>query len=162
MQRTLPAGSAEADDATAGFTLLEIICVVAIIGLIAAVLLPAIPRGTSQPRLKAYAVEIASLLTADRTEAIRNNVAITTDIDAAARSVRSRGDRRSVQLPDDVDMAATLAARCNGQLSGAGIVFFPSGMSCGGVVSLVRSGVRYDVQVNWLTGGIEIVRRRPS
>lgn len=162
MQRTLPVGSAEADDATAGFTLLEVICVVAIIGLIASVLLPAIPRGTSQPRLKAYAVEIASLLTADRTEAVRRHVAVTTDVDAAARSVRSRGERRSIQLPDDVDMAATLAARCNGHLSGGGIVFFPSGMSCGGVVSLARAGVRYDVQVNWLTGGIEIVRRHPS
>ena len=162
MQRTSPAGSAEAHAATAGFTLLEIICVVAIIGLMAAVVLPAIPRGTSQPRLKAYAVEIASLLTADRTEAIRRHIAVTTDIDAAARSVRSRSDRRTIRLPDDVDMAATLAARCNGHLSSTGIVFFPSGMSCGGIVSLARSGIRYDVQVNWLTGGIEIVRRHPS
>ena len=162
MQPTSPVGNAEADDGTAGFTLLEIICVVAIIGLIASVLLPAIPRGTSQPRLEAYAVEIASLLTADRTEAIRRHVAITTDVDAAARSVRSRSDRRLVQVPDDVDMVATLAARCNGHISGAGILFFPSGMSCGGVVSLARAGVRYDVQVNWLTGGIEVVRRHPS
>lgn len=162
MQRTLPAGSVEPDDAAAGFTLLEIICVVAIVGMIAAVLLPAIPRGTSQPRLKAYAVEIASLLSADRTEAIRRHVAVATDIDAAGRSVRSRSDRRTIKVPDDVDMAATLAARCNGRMTGASIVFFPSGMSCGGVVSLARSGIRYDVQVNWLTGGIEVVRHHSS
>lgn len=162
MRRTSPAGRSEADDASAGFTLLEIICVVAIIGLIAAVLLPAIPRGTSQPQLKAYAVEIASLLTAARTDAIRRHVDVTTDIDAAGRSVRSRSGRRTVHVPADVDMAATLAARCNGRMSGAGIVFFPSGMSCGGVVSLTRSGIRYEVKVNWLTGGIEIVRHHPS
>ena len=162
MRRILPAGRSEADDASAGFTLLEMICVVAIIGLVAAVLLPAIPRGTSQPQLKAYALEIASLLTADRTEAIRRHVAIITDIDAAGRSVRSHDDRRTVQVPDDVDMAATLAARCNGRMSGAGIVFFPSGMSCGGVVTLARAGIRYDVKVNWLTGGVEIVRHHPS
>jgi general secretion pathway protein H len=30
-------------------------------------------------------------------------------------------------------------------------------MSCGGVIALTRSGVGYEVRVNWLTGGIEIV-----
>jgi general secretion pathway protein H len=161
MQRTLPAGSADASDTTAGFTLLEIICVVAIIGMIAAILLPAIPRGTSQPRLKGYAVEIASLLTADRTDAIRRHAIVHTDVDALARSVHSRADDRTIQLPDDVDVSATLAARCNGKASASTVMFFPSGMSCGGIVTIARSGVGYDIHVNWLTGGIEIVRHRP-
>jgi len=157
MLRTLPVGRSEADDASGGFTLLEVICVVAIIGLIAAVLLPTFPRGTSQPQLKAYAVEVASLLTADRTEAIRGEVEVTTDVDAAGHFVRSRSQQRTIRLPDDVDVAATLAERCNGRMSGGGIVFFPSGLSCGGVVSLARSGVRYEVQVNWMTGGVKLV-----
>ena len=35
-------------DAEAGFTLIEVVCVLAIVGLLAALVLPAIPRGTSQ------------------------------------------------------------------------------------------------------------------
>ncbi len=162
MRRTLPVGSPDGSSATAGFTLLEVICVVAIIGMIAAILLPAIPAGTSQPRLKAYAVEIASLLTADRTAAIRRQAPVAADIDALGRTIRSGADGQAVRLPADVEMTATLAARCNGRSSGSTIVFFASGLSCGGVVTIAHADVGYAIEVNWLTGGIEIVRRRAS
>ena len=39
----------------------------------------------------------------------------------------------------------------------ATIRYFASGMSCGGVVALTRDGVGYEVRVNWLTGGVEVV-----
>ncbi len=162
MQRISQAGSVDSDGRAAGFTLLEIICVVAIIGMVAAILLPAIPHGTSQPRLKGYAVQIASLLTADRTAAVRRHAVVATDVDALARSVISHASEQAIQLPRDVDMTATLAARCNGRIGGSSIVFFPSGMSCGGIVTIARLGVGYDIHINWLTGGIEIVRRHPS
>ena len=45
-----------------GFTLLEVVCVLAIIGLVAAVLLPSVPRQTSRSRLEAYAIETANML----------------------------------------------------------------------------------------------------
>jgi general secretion pathway protein H len=54
-------------DAEAGFTLIEVVCVLAIIGLLAALVLPAIPRGTSQERLAGYAVEVAALVRATAT-----------------------------------------------------------------------------------------------
>jgi len=54
-----------------GFTLLEVICVVAIIAMLGAILLPALPRGTSRARLEAYAVETAAMLKADRNAAMR-------------------------------------------------------------------------------------------
>jgi general secretion pathway protein H len=30
-------------------------------------------------------------------------------------------------------------------------------MSCGGTIALSRSGVGYQIRVNWLTGGVEVV-----
>ena len=41
--------------------------------------------------------------------------------------------------------------------AGPTIRFFASGMSCGGTIALTRLGVGYEVRVNWLTGGVEIV-----
>src|SRR5258708_14246379 len=60
------------DDAERGFTLLEMVCVLAVIAMLAALLLPLIPRQTSRSRLQAYALQTATLLQADRNAAIRH------------------------------------------------------------------------------------------
>jgi prepilin-type N-terminal cleavage/methylation domain-containing protein len=60
-------------DAEAGFTLIEVVCVLAIVELLAALVLPAIPRATSQERLAGYAIEVAALLKGDRNAAIRGH-----------------------------------------------------------------------------------------
>ena len=132
-------------------------CVLAIIGLLAAILLPEIPRGTSRSRMQAYALEIATVLTADRNAAIRRRSAIATEINALGRSVSSGALARTVRVPRDVQFDAALASRCNQRAAGTMIVFFASGMSCGGVIALTRLGVGYQIRVNWLTGGVEIV-----
>ena len=142
-----------------GFTLLEMVCIVAIIAMLAAVLLPNIPRDTSRPRLEAFAMETASLLKADRTAAIRHRVQIATQIDAGARSLRSGSTGRILRIPDDVAVDAILPNRCNDRPALSTISFFPTGMSCGGTVTLSRLSTSYEIRVNWLTGGVEIVPR---
>jgi len=129
---------------------------VAIVAMLAAILLPAFPRGTSRARLESYAVEMAALLKADRNAALRRRTLVTTEVDASARAVRSGATGRVVQVPDDVAFDAVLATRCNQRLAGPTIRFFPSGMSCGGVIALTRLGTGYEVRVNWLTGGVEV------
>ncbi len=47
------------------------VCVLALIAMLAAVLLPFIPLETSRSRLQAYALQTATLLKADRNAAIR-------------------------------------------------------------------------------------------
>jgi general secretion pathway protein H len=144
-----------------GYVLLEIVCVLAIIGLLAAIILPAIPRGTSRARLEGYAVATAALLKADRNAALRRRVRVATLVNAEARTIRSGADGRFVQLPADVRLDALLAARCYDRPAGLTIDFFPSGMSCGGVLALTRGGSGYEVRVNWLTGGVDVLPRRP-
>jgi general secretion pathway protein H len=143
-----------------GFALIEILCVLAVIGLLAAIILPAIPRATSRAKLESFAVETAALLKADRTAALRRRVQVTTQVDAASRSIRSGITGRTIRFPADVALDTYLASRCADRNAGRSIDFFPSGMSCGGTIALARPGFGYEVRVNWLTGGVEIVQKK--
>ena len=137
--------------------MLEVVCVVAIVAILAAIVVPALPRGTSRARLESFAIEAAAMLKADRDAAIRNRVQVATEIDAPLRLVRSGATGRVIRMPADVRFDALLAARCNNRPAGPTIRFFASGMSCGGTLALTRLGVGYQVRVNWLTGGVEVV-----
>ena len=159
-QPILPAARAETDRGEAGFALIEILCVLAIIGMLAAIILPAIPRATTRAKLESYAVQTAALLKADRSAALRRHIQVTTRIDAEARAIRSGVTGRILRLPNDVTLDAVLAARCADRIAGHSIDFFPSGMSCGGTIALARPGMGYQVRVNWLTGGVEIVPQK--
>jgi general secretion pathway protein H len=151
------AGGASRSTGESGFTLIEVVCVLAIVALMAAILLPEIPRGTSRARIEAYALEIATVLNTDHNAAIRRGRAIVTEIDAPSRLVSSGATQRTVRVPSDVRFDAALAKRCNQRDVGSTIIFFASGMSCGGIIALTRLGVGYQVRVNWFTGGVEIV-----
>jgi general secretion pathway protein H len=158
-QPTSPAARAEGFGER-GFALIEILCVLAIIGLLAAIILPSIPRATTRAKLESYAVQTAALLKADRNAALRRQIQVTTQIDAVSRSIRSGVTGHVVRLPDDVSLDAILASRCADRIAGRSIDFFPSGMSCGGVIALARPGMGFEVRVNWLTGGVDIVPQK--
>jgi general secretion pathway protein H len=155
-----PAARAENGGDARGFALIEILCVLAIIGMLAAIILPAIPRSTTRAKLESYAVAAAALLKSDRSAALRRQIQVATQVDAASRSIRSGATGRVLRLPNDVAFDAILASRCADRIAGRSIDFFPSGMSCGGVIALSRPGMGLEVRVNWLTGGVDIVPQK--
>ncbi|WP_374940813.1 Tfp pilus assembly protein FimT/FimU [Bradyrhizobium sp. SRS-191] len=144
------------DGRTAGFTLIEMVCVLAVVALMAAVSLPAMSRQTSRPRLEAYALETASLLKADRNAAIGRGLAVNTRVDARARLISAGASRQVIRLPDDVRLETVLPRNCDDRPSFESISFFGSGMSCGGVITLTHLDAGYQIRVNWLTGRVEV------
>jgi general secretion pathway protein H len=142
-----------------GFTLLEMVCVIALIAMLAAVLLPFLPRHTSRARLQAYALETATLLKADRNSAIRRRADVSTLVDAPSRAIRSGVTSETIRIPDDVRFDALLPQTCRQRAALSTISFFADGMSCGGSIALSRLDAAYEIRVNWLTGRIEIVSR---
>lgn len=152
----------EMTDGERGFTLLEMVCVLAIIALLAAVLLPSLPHETSRSRLQAYALQTASLLKADRNAAIRRQIDVATLVDAGTRLIRSGANSDMIRIPDDVHFDALLPQTCNRQAALSTIAFFANGMSCGGTIALTRFDAGFEIRVNWLTGRIEIVSRNAA
>ena len=143
-----------------GFALLEIICVLAIVGLLAAIVIPAFPKQTSRAQVLAYATEVATILKMDRAAAYRRNRTVATIASASARQIRSAASGFAHQVPRDVRVDTLLASRCRGMPAVETIQFEPSGRSCGGTIALSTSAARYEVRVNWLTGGVEVVEGR--
>jgi general secretion pathway protein H len=150
------------NEAERGFTLLEMVCVLAVIAMLAAVLLPLIPRQTSRSRLEAYAVQTATLLKADRSAAIRRRSDVATLVDATTRSIHSGATAAMISIPEDVHFDALLPQTCRQRAALSTISFFADGMSCGGTIALSRLDTGYEVRVNWLTGRIEIVLRNAA
>jgi general secretion pathway protein H len=147
------------DAAQRGFTLLEMVCVLAIIALLSAVLLPFVPRETSRSRLQAFALQTAALLKMDRNAAIRRGTSVATLVDAEARAIRSGASRAAILIPNDVRFDAVLPQTCEQRAALSNISFFANGTSCGGTIALTRFDAGYEIRVNWLTGRIEVIPR---
>jgi general secretion pathway protein H len=152
-----PAGRGEHSGPTDGFTLLETVCVMAIIAMIAAFALPTPFHGTSHVGVQQLAMRVASLLEADRYAAIRRRSTVSTSVDVRARLIRSSIARRDVAIPRDVDFRANVSSDCQSRKDGASVDFYADGRSCGGVLAFNEGRSGYEIKVNWLTGGVEVV-----
>ncbi|MGJ4996964.1 type II secretion system protein [Bradyrhizobium sp. HKCCYLS3077] len=148
--------------AQCGMTMLEMVCVLAIVAMLAAIALPMLPSSTSPSRLEAYAIALAALLKADRNAAFQDDRQVAASIDTQARRVMSGSGPQVVQLPADVAFEAVLPQRCNGLPAFSTISFLPSGMSCGGILRIACEGYGIEIKVNWLTGDIDLAAQTGS
>ena len=144
------------DDGQAGFTLIEVIAVLVIAALMAGSLaFGGRTNGTAQ--LKAHAATIAAGLRHVRGRAISRGREIVTRIDIGRSRISWGTKRAPLALKREIGLKATTAqSETGGHV--AGIRFFPNGSSTGGSLQLSSGSARFVIAVNWLTGGVSIVR----
>jgi len=138
------------------------VAVLVIMALLAGLVTPLLRSGGSAGGVDVWALRIAALLKADRYAAIRTGAPVVTILSAANHTVASGGGHGVLHLPADMGFDAILADRCAGVDTRRGVVFFPSGMSCGGAIALARGGHNAEIRINWLTGGVDIVATAKS
>jgi general secretion pathway protein H len=141
----------------AGIILLDVVLTLAIFGLMALLVLPSLPRGTTPSRQGAYAAQIAALMKNDRTAAARQGREIATRVDVENRRVSSGSTGTIVTLPSDVRLEVIASQLCADQPGRFAIRFAPDGRSCGAIVHVAKGELDWRVRVNWLTGMIDIV-----
>jgi len=141
----------------AGIILLDVVLTLAIFGLIALLVLPTLPRGTTPSRQGAYAAQIAALMKNDRMAAARQRREIATRVDVANRVVASGSSNAMVTLPSDVRLDVVASQLCADQAGRFAIRFAPDGRSCGAIVHVAKGELDWRIRVNWLTGLIDIV-----
>ncbi len=143
--------------ATAGFTLLEMLVVLAIIAAASVLAMAAFGDGLRGARLQAAAKEVAAQLRFTRSVAIASGVPQDFVIDPRARAWRAPNGRHG-RLPDTGELVFT-GARDLGPTAGEGAVrFFPDGAATGGRVRLAANGGGWDVDIAWLTGEVRVHR----
>jgi len=144
-----------------GFTLLEIM-VVLVIAAVAFTIVPVMLAGTAlTTEIRGSVRQLASGLRAARSEAITRQVEGTVTVDLEARRFQVSGRAREGQLPDaeSVEIKLYTAQEELVDDSIGRIRFFPDGSSTGGHVSMMDERVEYRVNVDWLTGRVDIVER---
>ena len=146
-----------ARQAERGFTLVEMLIVMAIMALILAVVPPLFSGSLSSATLKAAARDVAAGLRSARSEAITLNKEVRFRLDLEARSFTIGDDKTALSLPSDVDLVLfTATSETIGDQAGA-IHFFADGSSTGGGITLIDEDRKFEVMVDWLTGRVTIL-----
>lgn len=135
-----------------GFTLLELLVVLAVIGLVMVAVPMMIAGGRPGPETRAAALEIASALRQTRGESIARFRPVTFLVDVDEKRYRIGANGAEKVLPEQMALALYTARSELAGDSAGGIRFFPDGSATGGRVTVTNGDHKYTVAVDWLTG----------
>ena len=139
-----------------GFTLLEVLVVLAILVVSAALVLPGLGRGTATLRLRAEARAVVALLRQARQLAVSQRRAHTVALDPLARALlltRGEGEGTVSRLALGGEL------RLRAEEGGTALTFTPRGMAHETVWVLEGpGGRRYRIQVEAVTGRVSMRR----
>ena len=141
-----------------GLTLIELLIVLVLIGLAAAVTIPILGSGVSTTELRSAAREVAAGLRAARGQAIAQRTEAVLQLDVAGRAFWVPPDARVHSLPREIEIKLFTAQHDIVNEKVGAIRFYPDGGSTGGRVTLASGERKYDVDVDWLTGRVAILQ----
>lgn len=137
-----------------GFTLVELLVVLALVGAVLAVALPRFSMGPGRRELLGAAHEVAATLREARSQALVANRSRYFHADLSTNTFWAQGEARNA-LPPGLRMSVRTVE--DQILEGSATVrFHPDGSSTGGSIRLAVRDIAYDVLVDWLDGGITI------
>jgi general secretion pathway protein H len=139
-----------------GFTLIELIVVLVIVVLGFAVIGINFSSGRDSTEIKAAARDIVSALRYARGRALMDHEETTVNFDLENNSYTVSHRDKIYDIPEKIDLSLVTA---QDELSGQGqgnIRFYADGSSTGGRVTLGLEKAKLEIDINWLTGQIEL------
>ena len=139
---------------SAGFTLVELLVVMGIMGIVLVVVVNARPKAATT-RIAVTARAVGATLQLARAQAMASNTETVFRIDTDRLQF---GLPRSMHsFPKGMTVAMTVA-ETERVADVGGIRFFPDGQSSGGEIALTLDGRSARIAVNWLTGESQLNR----
>lgn len=139
-----------------GFTLIELLVVMVIMGLAYSLVPPMFSSGSSGAELKSATRQLAAGLRKARSEAITRKREASVVLDVEQRRFNITGDKRvySLSRKVEVNLHTAQSELFSGQVGA--IRFFPDGSSTGGRITLTAGDLKYQIDVDWMTGRVAI------
>jgi general secretion pathway protein H len=139
-----------------GFTLIELLVVLVIASLVLVVVVPFGGSHRDRAELARSVDEMASALRMTRSRAIRNDRAEALLVDTGQARYRAAGGAGLGGFPTGTHLVLTTTEDEKQDDALGAIRFFPDGSSTGGGITIEKGTMRYDVLVDWLTGGVSV------
>jgi len=139
-----------------GFTLIELMVVLFIVVIGFTAIGMRLSSGSDSTEHKGVARDVVSALRYARGQALMTHQETTVTFDLAENSYKVSERDTVYPIPQTIDVSLVTGQK---ELSGEGqgsVRFFPDGSSSGGRVTLERSGRALKIDINWLTGLIEL------
>ncbi len=139
-----------------GFTLIELLLVMVIITMAVSVVASNIGSGNQVTTLNSAAREIASALRFARGHALTHRKETRVVFNLQDNSYQISDKKKRYKLSSDIEITLDIAqSQITGDKQG-GISFFSDGSSTGGRITLELTENKRQLNVNWLTGQVDI------
>jgi general secretion pathway protein H len=139
-----------------GFTLIEVLVVLAIMAMVYALALPAIGRASTSLEMKSATRQIAAGLRRARGQAVTRRHEAVLSLDLDGKLFRITDDPHTYTLPGHPDLALYTAQSEIINAKQGAIRFFADGTSTGGRITVGTGPSSQQITVNWLTGKVSI------
>jgi general secretion pathway protein H len=140
-----------------GVTLLELLIVLMLMALVAAIALSTFGGGVSTTELRGSARQLAAGLRTARSEALAQRRETFLLLDVAGKRFKVDQDPREHNLPGGVELKLFTAQNDLVDATTGSIRFFPDGGSNGGRITVASGTRKYEVDIDWLTGRVAIL-----
>lgn len=140
----------------AGFTLIELLIVIVIIALGAAVVAPNIGSGNQTASINGAAREMASALRFARGHALTHRKESVFSLNLEDNTYQLTDRKKVYNIAKDIAITLDAAQSQVLDANQGGIRFFPDGSATGGRITLELGTNKRQLDVNWLTGQVEI------
>ena len=141
---------------SSGFTILEMLLVLTLAIAVVVIVVPNFSKGLSTAELRSAVRDLASSLRYLRGYAVSTLQEAEFSLDVKENTYRLSGKSKEYSISDSIHLTLlTTESEIKGKGSGV-IRFYPDGSSSGGRITLKAGDRTRIVDVNWLTGQVEI------